>query len=127
VLEKVYRIADAYGLIAVNVFHAGDGNLHPILAFDRREPGVDERVKAAGRDIVAASIEAGGVLSGEHGIGLEKRDYMGMLFSAHDMYTQDVVRETFDPDGLANPLKIIPTGSRCSDSFHQHVPEGAWV
>ena len=79
VLDQVYRIADAYDLIAVNVFHAGDGNLHPILAFDRREPGVDERVKAAGRDIVAASIAAGGVLSGEHGIGLEKRDYMGML------------------------------------------------
>ena len=62
------------------------------------------------------------VLTGEHGIGLEKREYMGMMFSAHDMYTQDVVRETFDPDGLANPLKIIPSGSRCSDSFHQHVP-----
>ncbi len=127
VLEQVYRIADAYDLIAVNVFHAGDGNLHPILAFDRRQPGVDERVKAAGRDIIAASIAAGGVLSGEHGIGLEKRDYMGMLFSAHDMYTQDLVRETFDPDGFANPLKVIPTGSRCSDSFRQHVPEGAWV
>ncbi len=127
VLEKVYRIADAYGLIAVNVFHAGDGNLHPILAFDRREPGVDERVKAAGRDIVAASIAAGGVLSGEHGIGLEKRDYMGMLFGVHDLQTQDLVREAFDPEGLANPLKVIPTGSRCSDSFRQNVPEGAWV
>ena len=127
VLEQVYRIADAYDLIAVNVFHAGDGNLHPILAFDRRQPGFSERVKAAGRDIVAASIAAGGVLSGEHGIGLEKRDYMGMLFSAHDMHTQDVVRETLDPDGLANPMKVIPTGARCSDSFGQHVPEGAWV
>jgi glycolate oxidase len=127
VLEKVYRIADAHNLIAINVFHAGDGNLHPILAYDSREPGVLERVHAAGRAIISASIEAGGVLSGEHGIGLEKRDYMGMLFSEHDMATQDLVREVFDPEGLANPLKILPSGSRCSDSFGQHVPEGAWV
>lgn len=127
VLEKVYRIADAHNLIAINVFHAGDGNLHPILAYDSREPGVLERVHAAGREIIAASIEAGGVLSGEHGIGLEKRDYMGMLFSEHDMATQDLIREAFDPDGLANPLKVLPSGSRCSDSFGQHVPEGAWV
>ena len=127
VLEKVYQIADAYDLIAVNVFHAGDGNLHPILAYDSEEKGVLERVQAAGRAIVTASIEAGGVLSGEHGIGLEKRDYMGMLFSAHDMATQDLVREALDPDGFANPLKVLPSGSRCSDSFGQHVPEGAWV
>ena len=127
VLEKVYQIADAYDLIAVNVFHAGDGNLHPILAYDADEKGVLERVQAAGRAIVTASIEAGGVLSGEHGIGLEKRDYMGMLFSAHDMATQDLVREALDPDGFANPLKVLPSGSRCSDSFGQHVPDGAWV
>ncbi len=127
VLEKVYRIADVYNLIAINVFHAGDGNLHPILAYDSREPGVLERVHAAGRAIITASIEAGGVLSGEHGIGLEKRDYMGMLFSEHDMATQDLIREAFDPEGLANPLKVLPSGSRCSDSFGQHVPEGAWV
>ncbi|MCS5674053.1 MAG: FAD-binding protein [Acidimicrobiales bacterium] len=127
VLEKVYRIADEYDLIAINVFHAGDGNLHPILAYDAREPGVLERVHAAGKAIITASIEAGGVLSGEHGIGLEKRDYMGMLFSEHDMTTQDLVREAFDPDGFANPLKVLPSGSRCSDSFGQHVPEGAWV
>ena len=127
VLEKVYRIADVHNLIAINVFHAGDGNLHPILAYDSREPGVLERVHAAGRAIITASIEAGGVLSGEHGIGLEKRDYMGMLFSEHDMATQDLIREAFDPEGLANPLKVLPSGSRCSDSFGQHVPEGAWV
>ncbi|HCB34749.1 MAG TPA: FAD-binding oxidoreductase [Acidimicrobiaceae bacterium] len=127
VLEKVYEIADAHELIVVNVFHAGDGNLHPILAYDAREPGVTERVHAAGREIVAASVAAGGVLSGEHGIGLEKRDYMGMMFSTHDLATQDAVREVFDPQGLANPLKVLPSGSRCSDSFGQNVPAGAWV
>lgn len=127
VLDAVYAAADAHDLVVVNVFHAGDGNLHPILSFDAREPGALERVHAAGRAIIAASIEAGGVLSGEHGIGLEKRDYMELMFGAHDLATQDAVREVFDPDGFANPLKVIPSGSRCSDSFSQHVPEGAWV
>ena len=127
VLGGVAEVSKKYDIPIANVFHAGDGNLHPILAYDSREPGVQERVHAAGRAIVTASIEAGGVLSGEHGIGLEKRDYMGLLFTEHDMRTQDLVREAFDPDGLANPLKVLPSGSRCSDSFGQHVPEGAWV
>jgi len=127
VLNQVYQAADKYDLIAINVFHAGDGNLHPILAYDAREPGILERVHSAGDAIIKASMDAGGVLSGEHGIGLEKRDFMHLLFSAHDMFTQDLIREAFDPQGLANPLKILPSGSRCSDSFKQHVPEGVWV
>jgi len=127
VLEEVYRIADEYDLIAVNVFHAGDGNLHPILAYDNSEPGVIERVHAAGRAIITASLAVGGVLSGEHGIGLEKRDYMHLMFRPEDMVAQDHIREAFDPDGFSNPLKVLPSGSRCSDSFGQHVPEGAWV
>ncbi|MST34629.1 FAD-binding oxidoreductase, partial [Acidimicrobiaceae bacterium USS-CC1] len=84
VLEEVYAIAERHDLLVVNVFHAGDGNLHPLLLFDRREPGVMDRVLAAGAEIVAASLDAGGVLSGEHGIGVEKRDYMAMLFSPDD-------------------------------------------
>ena len=76
VLNQVYEIADRHDLLVLNVFHAGDGNLHPLLVFDKREPGVMERVHAAGEEIVRASVEAGGVLSGEHGIGLEKRDMM---------------------------------------------------
>ncbi|MDG1197437.1 MAG: FAD-linked oxidase C-terminal domain-containing protein [Actinomycetota bacterium] len=127
VLNQVYKIAEKYDLIAINVFHAGDGNLHPILAYDAREEGILERVHSAGDEIIKASMEAGGVLSGEHGIGLEKRDFMHLLFSAHDMFTQDLVREAFDPQGLANPMKVLPSGSRCSDSFKQHIPEGVWV
>jgi glycolate dehydrogenase FAD-linked subunit len=109
----------------MNVFHAGDGNLHPILVFDRREPGVLQRVHAAGEEIVKASVAAGGVLSGEHGIGLEKKAYMPLLFTADDLDAQARLREAFDPDGAANPEKVLPAGSRCGDL--QRVPAGAWV
>ena len=127
VLDKVYEIADRYDLMAVNVFHAGDGNLHPILAYDSRIEGVMDRVHKAGEEIVRASLDAGGVLSGEHGIGLEKRDYMTLMFSPADLAEQDKVRSVFDPNDAANPLKVIPTGSRCGDFGGHSVPEGAWV
>jgi glycolate oxidase len=125
VLREIEAIAARQDLLVLNVFHAGDGNLHPLLVFDAREPGVLERVHRAGDEIVAASLAAGGVLSGEHGIGLEKRDYMPMLFSADDLDAQARLREAFDPDGVANPQKVLPAGSRCGDL--QRVPEGAWV
>jgi len=127
VLERVYDIARRNDLVVINVFHAGDGNLHPILAFDAREPGVLERVQRAGTEIVQASLDAGGVLSGEHGIGLEKRDYMPIMFSAADLAAQDRLRAVFDPNDLANPAKVIPAGSRCGDLAARQVPEGAWV
>ncbi len=125
VLQQVYEIADRHDLIVMNVFHAGDGNLHPLLVFDAREPGIMERVHAAGEEIVRASLAAGGVLSGEHGIGLEKRDLMPLQFSPVDLAAQDVIRSCFDPFGLANPLKVLPHGSRCGDS-HQ-APAGLWI
>jgi len=125
VLRQVYDIAARHELVVLNVFHAGDGNLHPLLVFDSREPGVLERVHAAGGEIVAASIAAGGVLSGEHGIGLEKRDYMALLFSADDLDAQARLRDAFDPDGVANPQKVLPAGARCGDL--QRIPEGLWV
>ena len=125
VLAQVYEIAARHELIVMNVFHAGDGNLHPLLVFDRREVGVMERVHAAGDEIVRASVAAGGVLSGEHGIGLEKRDLMPLLFSADDLDAQARLREAFDVDGLANPEKVLPAGSRCGDL--QHAPAGAWI
>ena len=109
----------------LNVFHAGDGNLHPLLVFDKREPGVMERVHAAGEEIVRASVAAGGVLSGEHGIGLEKRDFMPLMFSEADLAAQAAMRRAFDPSGLANPFKVLPTAAGCGDL--QHVPDGAWV
>ncbi|MEM9713010.1 MAG: FAD-linked oxidase C-terminal domain-containing protein [Actinomycetota bacterium] len=127
VLDEIYDIAARHELQVINVFHAGDGNLHPILAFDAREDGVIERVHRAGEEIVRASLDAGGVLSGEHGIGIEKRDFMPMMFSAHDLELQDRLRAAFDPGNLANPEKVIPSGSRCGDLSPQRVPAGAWV
>ena len=125
VLRRVYEIADRHDLVMMNVFHAGDGNLHPLIVFDRRQPGVLERVLEAGGEIITACVEAGGVLSGEHGIGLEKRDYMGLIFSAADLDAQARLREAFDPDGACNPYKVLPAGSRCGDL--QAVPAGAWI
>ncbi len=125
VLSQVYDIAARHDLEVMNVFHAGDGNLHPILVFDARHDGVMDRVHAAGEEIVAASVAAGGVLSGEHGIGVEKRDLMPLMFSADDLALQAMVRRVFDPRGLANPTKVLPTGSSCGDLGHQ--PEGTWI
>ncbi len=99
----------------MNVFHAGDGNLHPLMSFDAREPGAIDRVHAAADEIVAVSVAAGGALSGEHGIGLEKRDLMGQIFNPVDLDAQARLREAFDPDGILNPGKILPLGARCYD------------
>jgi glycolate oxidase len=125
VLRRVYEIGARHDLLIVNVFHAGDGNLHPLIVFDRREPGTMERVLAAGGEIIRACVAAGGVLSGEHGIGLEKRDYMPMIFSDADLDAQARLRDVFDPQHACNPLKVLPGGSRCGDL--QVVPEGAWI
>ena len=123
VLREVRRIAREAELTVVNVFHAGDGNLHPLLLFDATEPGVLERVQAAGDRIVAASLAAGGVLSGEHGIGLEKRAHMSAMFSEDDLEAQRHLRCAFDPDGRSNPSKVLPGGSGCGDSFGGVPPE----
>jgi len=125
VLARVYEIAREERLTMMNVFHAGDGNLHPLIVFDAREPGVWTRVHDAGRAILEACVEAGGVLSGEHGIGLEKRDAMRMIFGPDDLDAQARLRDAFDPEGLANPAKVLPRGSRCGEV--QRVPEGVWI
>jgi glycolate oxidase len=125
VLGDVYRIADEQRLTMMNVFHAGDGNLHPLIVFDGREQGVWGRVHDAGEAILQSCVAAGGVLSGEHGIGLEKRDAMPMVFSPDDLDAQARLRDAFDPTGRANPEKILPQGSRCGEL--QRVPEGTWV
>jgi glycolate oxidase len=125
VLKQVYEIVERYDLLAMNVFHAGDGNLHPLLVFDKREPGVMDRVHAAGEEIVRVSVAAGGVLSGEHGIGLEKRDFMPLMFTPVDLDAQARLRNSFDTTGLANPNKVLPSPASCGDL--QHVPEGAWI
>jgi glycolate oxidase len=126
VMHQVYEIADRYDLAMMNVFHAGDGNLHPLMAFDAAEEGVLERVEAAADELVRVCVAAGGSLSGEHGIGLEKRDLMPLVFSEADLDAQARLAEAFDPDGLFNPDKVLPAGSRCFD-MGRTVPEGTWI
>jgi len=125
VLHRVYEIADEQQLTMMNVFHAGDGNLHPLIVFDAREPGIWARVHDAGAAIIRACVDAGGVLSGEHGIGLEKRDFMPLIFGPDDLDAQARLRDAFDPSGRANPQKVLPRGSRCGELTR--VPEGAWI
>ena len=125
-MSKVYEIGERYQITMMNVFHAGDGNLHPLMAFDASEPGRLEQVKAAADELVRICVELGGVLSGEHGIGIEKRHLMPLLFSEIDLDAQARLKEVFDANGVFNPGKVLPAGSRCFD-FGRPVPEGAWV
>jgi glycolate oxidase len=125
VLKRVYEVAAEQQLTMMNVFHAGDGNLHPLIVFDAREPGIWARVADAGDAILRACVDAGGVLSGEHGIGLEKRDAMPLVFGPDDLDAQARLRDAFDPSGRANPDKVLPKGSRCGELGA--IPEGAWV
>lgn len=127
VLEEIYAIADRHDILVMNVFHAGDGNLHPLLIFDGRQPGVLDRVHAAGADIIAASLDAGGVLSGEHGIGVEKQKYMDRMFTDDDLDHQNRLRQAFDPGCRTNPGKVIPMGHSCADiQALRSVPKEVW-
>ncbi|MEY4430398.1 MAG: hypothetical protein RLZZ533_334 [Cyanobacteriota bacterium] len=136
VLAAIERLSQEHGLAVANVFHAGDGNLHPLILYRAGEPGVNERVQALGAAILKLCIEAGGSISGEHGVGSDKRCYMDWMFSADDQATMLLVRRAFDPDGLANPGKIFPTPKTCGESLARLVelkvegvplPEGATV
>ncbi len=116
VVAAVCAIGDRYGLKLSNVFHAGDGNLHPNISFDRRDPDELERVMAAGAEILETCVRAGGVITGEHGIGTEKRDFMGLMFTEFDLGAMSRLRAAFDPDGVCNPGKIFPTTRFCVES-----------
>ena len=128
-MKAVYEIADKYDLTMLNVFHAGDGNLHPLIAFDASDPEVNDKVHRAGDEIVSLCLRNGGALSGEHGIGIEKRDLMRTSFTELDLDAQARLKEVFDPNGVFNPNKILPEGSRCFDfgGIRRDIPEGAWV
>jgi len=108
ILKGVYEIAAGYGLRVVNVFHAGDGNLHPNFLFDSANPGETERVLAAGSDILRLCVEAGGSITGEHGVGFEKRDHMRLMFNDGDLAAMTKVRAAFGGERL-NPGKLFPS------------------
>jgi glycolate oxidase subunit GlcD len=116
ILEKVGEICDRHRLKLANVFHAGDGNLHPNICFDKRDADELARVTKAGEEILEACVAVGGVISGEHGIGVEKRDYMHLVFGEADLEPMYRLRESFNPDGVCNPGKIIPTTRFCVES-----------
>lgn len=115
VLAATYRIGARYGLRVANVFHAGDGNLHPLVCFDARDHDQVRRVKEAGREIMETCVRAGGTITGEHGVGLDKSDYLPLVFSDDDMRAMLEVRAAFDPTGLCNPGKIIPAHRGCGE------------
>jgi glycolate oxidase len=115
VLDEVYRIAERYGLPVANVFHAGDGNLHPCLLFDERDAGVTERVLEAGAEIMRVCVDAGGAISGEHGVGAEKRSFLPWIFTDDDMAAMQGLRAAFGADDDFNPCKIFPGGHGCGE------------
>ena len=116
VLAGISDLSRRMGLPVANVFHAGDGNLHPLILYNPAEAGVAERVKELGAAILALCLEVGGSITGEHGVGADKRCYLSWMFSPADLATMQLVRQAFDPDGRANPGKIFPTPSGCAES-----------
>jgi glycolate oxidase len=122
VLKKVNEIAAARGLRVGNVFHAGDGNLHPNILYDPRVPGEEERVVEAGGEILKVCAAVGGSISGEHGIGLEKMDYMPLIFTEADLGFMRELREAFNPRGLCNPGKIFPSRKACGEAGIAYRP-----
>jgi len=125
VLTAIGNLSTQHGLAVANVFHAGDGNLHPLILYDANQPGEIERAEAFGADILRLCVAVGGVLTGEHGVGVEKRDLMGVMFDECDLAHQERLKCAFDPDGLLNPGKVFPVLHRCAELGRLHVHAGA--
>src|SRR6478752_8829139 len=123
-LARIRDLSAKYDLRCANVFHAGDGNLHPLILYDANKPGEMERAEAFGADILRACVEFGGVLTGEHGVGIEKRDLMPEMFSEVDLNQQQRLKCAFDSQGLLNPGKVFPTLHRCAELGRMHVHAG---
>ena len=124
VLNELAALSEYYGLRCANVFHAGDGNLHPLILFDSNNQGELEKAEKFGADILKLCVSVGGVLTGEHGVGVEKRDLMGEMFSEEDMKQQQRLKCAFDPKHLMNPGKVYPTLHRCAELGKMHVHKG---
>ena len=124
VLKRMREMSERYGLGVANVFHAGDGNLHPLIMYDANNPGELERAEDFGAEILKLCVEVGGVLTGEHGVGVEKRDLMGEMFSEIDLQQQQRVKCAFDPQALLNPGKVFPQLHRCAELGRMHIHRG---
>jgi glycolate oxidase len=123
VLGRMAELSKQHGLRVANVFHAGDGNLHPLILFDANKGELD-RAEAFGADILRLCVEVGGVLTGEHGVGVEKRDLMPAMFDEADLNQQQRVKCAFDPAGRLNPGKVFPVLHRCAELGRMHVGGG---
>ncbi len=124
VLQRMNEMSQRHDLRVANVFHAGDGNLHPLILYNANEPGQLERAEAFGAEILRLCVEVGGVLTGEHGVGVEKRDLMPEMFSEIDLAQQQRLKCAFDPEGLLNPGKVFPKLHRCAELGRVHVHAG---
>jgi glycolate oxidase len=124
VLRRMREMSEHYGLRCANVFHAGDGNLHPLILYDANVPGEIERAEAFGADILKLCVEVGGVLTGEHGVGVEKRDLMPVMFNKADLAQQQRVKCAFDPDHLLNPGKVFPGAAPLRRARPHARPQG---
>jgi glycolate oxidase len=124
VLAATKELSTKYGLRVANVFHAGDGNLHPLILYDANVPGELDRAEQFGAEILKLCVAVGGVLTGEHGVGVEKRDLMPIMFSEIDLAAQQRVKCAFDEKGLLNPGKVFPVLHRCSELGRMHISGG---
>ncbi|HVJ52592.1 MAG TPA: FAD-linked oxidase C-terminal domain-containing protein [Aliidongia sp.] len=125
VLKRMAEMSERYGLRVANVFHAGDGNLHPLILYDANKPGELDTAEAFGSEILTLCVEVGGVLTGEHGVGVEKRDLMPVMFTESDLDHQMRLKCAFDPQQLLNPGKVFPQLRRCAELGRVHVHHGA--
>ena len=124
ILAEISRLSEQHGLRVANVFHAGDGNLHPLILYDANTPGELERAEKLGGDILTLCVEAGGTITGEHGVGIEKLDQMCVQFTAEELTQLHAIKSAFDPQGLLNPGKAVPTLHRCAEFGAMHVHKG---
>jgi glycolate oxidase len=124
VLTRIEALSAEYGLRVANVFHAGDGNLHPMVLYDADAPGELHRAEELGAEILKLCVEVGGVLTGEHGVGVEKRDLMEVQFLPADLEQQQRLKCAFDDQGLLNPGKVFPQLCRCAELGRVHVRGG---
>jgi glycolate oxidase len=130
IMKEVLAIGARHRLVIANVFHAGDGNLHPLICYDDRVPGELERAKQANEELLAACLQLGGSVTGEHGVGLDKRGSLPMQFADADLAFMARLRRVFDPDGIMNPGKLLPSHPACGEGFRptaRPLPAGTWI
>jgi glycolate oxidase len=130
IMKEVLAIAARHRLVIANVFHAGDGNLHPLICYDDRVPGELDRAKQANEELLAACLRLGGSVTGEHGVGLDKRGSLPMQFADADLAFMARLRRVFDPDGIMNPGKLLPAHPACGEGFRpaaRPLPAGTWI